>query len=258
MPQKATLILKRSVVGVRKIDIHHPGNGVPPRVLNHQPVTLLSRETLDRRQATRQVEMLQQGMLQEQMDRLRSSAYQEGFTAGQAKQQEESMVEIAQLRNLIEDLRQGIEKTVSHLEKPLLELSSVFAGHIVGTLMTEEIGNILIRANLQKIILTLVSQANLRVEVNPCHIGWLTEPEQTHNLVEGSGISLQFLGNSTLKAGECRVLSDDFHVDLTLENQLQQMLSQLIIEAENNKSAAGDSETPQSFAPEDANPEQQS
>jgi flagellar assembly protein FliH len=231
-----TIQLKRRVIDLK---LEHLTDD--SAILSGDPAVIAKYDRIEKRGTSTQRQILslknQIKMLEVALQQAREEAFQMGFEEGKDAGRRETEARFAtklkNFTNLTETLSKGFEKALSELDRPLLDLAFKIAEKILGnTLHVDEQANHLLIARMHGILDSLVEQTKVIIYLNPDQYDWIANG--------GSRSEDQFFNNHVtfkydvkLKPGECLVESDNFVIDGTIDKQLEDLRTQMLVESKN-------------------------
>ena len=173
--------------------------------------------------------------LEKELERSQEEAFQAGFQEGRDRAVKEADGRIEEFKALSKSFEQQYLLAFEKLEKPLLHVAKKMAEKILGREI-EEAGkgdsiymDTFLMEKLRELLYEVVDQLKIIIQVNPVHLEWLASPgiEKELNLQKTADIS--FIGDDTLQPGECLIKTEDYYIDNTYGQQLNQLVQNLSV-----------------------------
>ena len=167
-------------------------------------------------------------ILEAELQKARSEAYQAGYQEGQNIAKGEARKQFAQLNQEFSDNIQAIHgefsDTLEHLSGPLLKLALGAAEKVIEReLSIDDRANEILLGQVQRVLNETVTQTRAVVQVNVSQLEWITGIDILKSLNVTRKENPRFIPNPQIKAGECKLETEDFLVDSTIRAQLENM-----------------------------------
>ncbi len=167
-------------------------------------------------------------LLESELQRARTEAYQVGFQEGHNMARSEARNQFNQLSqefsSNISTLDTSFREALEKLTDPLLKLALGTAEKLIQRELTiAENSSEILRSQLQRVLDETVTQTQAVVQVNPGHLEWITSDAILKTLNMPKNHNLRFLANPQLQPGECKLETEDFLVDSTIKTQLENL-----------------------------------
>ena len=173
--------------------------------------------------------------LSEAKDKFYQLGYNEGKNDGMKELDIISDKQSSIINETLSKLNVEYEKAIDKLAEPMVNLSIKIAEKIISDDLSNKEN---ISSYLEKKVLTVVDKLKnslkLKIYMQPSDIKQLSTSIMD-NLSKNDNRSISFEINENLKTGECVVETEDFVLDSTLKNQLDEIEKQLL-EGINSKS----------------------
>ncbi|MEA3285995.1 MAG: FliH/SctL family protein [Candidatus Marinimicrobia bacterium] len=167
-------------------------------------------------------------LLEAELQRARTEAYQAGFQEGQNLAKIEARKQYAQLTkefgDNISSLNTEFQETLEKLSEPLLSLALGTAEKLIQRELTlDNNSNEILRSQLQRVLNETITQTQTIVQVNTTQLEWITGADILRSLNISQNHNLRFIPNPQLQPGECKIETEDFLVDSTIKTQLENL-----------------------------------
>ena len=166
--------------------------------------------------------------LSEAKDKFYQLGYNEGKNDGMKELEIISDKQSAIINETLSKLNDEYEKAIDKLAEPMVNLSIKIAEKIISDDLSNKQD---IESYLEKKVLSLIdklkSSLKLKIYMQPSDIKQLSTSIMD-NLSKNDNQSISFEINENLKTGECIVETEDFVLDSTLKNQLDEIEKQLL------------------------------
>jgi flagellar assembly protein FliH len=164
-------------------------------------------------------------ILEKALEQTRETAYQAGFQEGRELAKSDLNERVKELSSdftqMLSGLNNEYENRLNSIEDSLIDISVRIAKKILGHELNHEknIADYLSK-RLKDVLLRLMDQSKINIYLNP---DWLKEMNQEKFLEQISfpiKHKIQFHKNDRLLPGECKIESEEFFIDATLDHQL--------------------------------------
>lgn len=174
--------------------------------------------------------------LEKELDRSQEEAFQAGFQEGKDRAVKEADSRVEEFKALSKSFEKQYLLSFEKLEKPLLHVAKKMAEKILDREIDEAnkgdsiFMDTFLMEKLKQLLYEVVDQVKIIIQVNPIHLEWLASPgiEKELNLPKTTDIS--FIGDENLKPGECLIKTEDYYIDNTYGQQLNQLVQNLATE----------------------------
>ena len=146
----------------------------------------------------------------------------EGYAAGLKSGQDEIQAKIQQLNNLLNALAKPLQQFDAALEKEVAQLALHIGRLLLKKECTVDAEHItaLIHESLEFLP---ANSRNMRIRLNPKDIALLTQSGQKLSTTEWTCTA-----DATVTPGGCQIDSDISHIDVSVENRIQQLFDQIM------------------------------
>lgn len=163
--------------------------------------------------------------LEQSLQDARDEAFKAGFSEAERiyldRQEQEIGLLQTDFHQLCTNLQQEYEALPDQLGPVVTEIVFRSVRIMVGELlMDEERARQVVSHQINSCLDRLVDQTEIRITVSPDQYQWLKSSPDLDTFKQSTASRVVVSSDPTLNAGECRVESDDFVLDGTLERQL--------------------------------------
>ena len=226
------MVLKRPVRGVHHL---YGESGENSQEQQDHEIALIMGDELD--EASRDRELKAHAdrirVLEEELQRARAEAYQAGFDEGQAIAKAEAQKQFAMLtqefQNNIVSMRNEFGDTFDHLTPRIILMAKILAQKLLNRELTlpDKADEILL-TQIHRVLQETLSQTKIDIHVNSSQMDWITGNQILKQLNAVGEGNLRFFPNPSLKPGECKIETEDYLVDSTINAQLDVLETALL------------------------------
>lgn len=170
--------------------------------------------------------------LEQSLQNVRDDMFKAGFAEAERiyldRQAQKLTVLRAEFNQLLESLQQEYNSLPDQLDPIITDIIIRSVRNIVGDQLTDpEKANSIVAHQINQCLNRLVDQQEIRITVAPDQHQWLKMDDNLAAFQQSSGSRVILSSDARLKPGECRVESDDFILDGTLDRQLANLRFEL-------------------------------
>ena len=159
-----------------------------------------------------------------ELQKAREESFRAGYDEGQQSMIQEAQRRTESMRIEIQSMELKYLEAIEQIEEPLLQIAKKMTEKILGTQLsiTEDMDKVLFD-NLRKMLYEVVDQNKVMIQVNPEQLQVLEKKDLVKELNLSKNVELSYSAGSDLRRGEARIQSEDFFVDGTFDNQIEQL-----------------------------------
>lgn len=221
------IVLKQRLKGVQPLFSNTP---TPTPEEDEHEMSMLLGEHLDEEGFNRELKAHTDRIriLETELQRARSEAYQTGFMEGQriaeAEAQKKFNHSTQEFSKTVHTIHNEFTTVIEKLAEPVLHLALGAAERIVQRELTlDDHSNQVLIAQVQRILNETATQTRAVIQVNSAQLEWITGSEVLNQLNIPQKGNLRFIPNPKLGPGECLLETEDYLVDGTIHSQLNQL-----------------------------------
>ncbi len=222
------MVLKRPLKGVQTLFTHADGE-MTHEQQDYEIAAILG-EDLGGESRDREIRAFTDHikMLEAELQKARTEAYQAGYEEGQRLAKAEAGKQSSQLvsefsENVIA-LHTEFQDTLVQLSVPVLKLALGVSEKLIHReLSLDENSNEILRNQVQHVLNETATQTQAVVQVNANQMDWITGKDVLRSLNIPPQNNLRFIPNPELKPGECKLETEDYLVDSTIKSQLENL-----------------------------------
>ena len=163
-------------------------------------------------------------ILEMELQKAREESFRAGYDEGQQSMIQEAQRRTEAMRIEIQSMELKYLEAIEQIEEPLLQISKKMTEKILGMQLsiTEDMDKILFE-NLRKMLYEVVDQNKVLIQVNPEQLQKLGKRDLVKELNLSKNIELSYAAGNDLLRGEARLQSEDYFIDGSYDNQIQQL-----------------------------------
>ena len=163
-------------------------------------------------------------ILEMELQKAREESFRAGYDEGQQSMIQEAQRRTEAMRIEIQSMELKYLEAIEQIEEPLLQISKKMTEKILGMQLsiTEDMDKILFE-NLRKMLYEVVDQNKVLIQVNPEQLQKLEKKDLVQELNLSKNIELSYAAGNDLRRGEARLQSEDYFIDGSYDNQIQQL-----------------------------------
>ncbi|MCF7800577.1 MAG: hypothetical protein K9N34_01030 [Candidatus Marinimicrobia bacterium] len=170
--------------------------------------------------------------LEQSLQNARDEAFKSGFSEAERiyldRQDQELDILRADFRQLLETLRDEYQTLPDQLEPVISDIILRSVHNIVGDLINDAgKSRRIVSHQINSCLNRLMDQQEIRITLSPDQHTWLNGSDELDTLRQSSTSRVILNSDPKLKPGECRVESDDFILEGTLDRQLANLRQEL-------------------------------
>lgn len=167
-------------------------------------------------------------MLEEELQKARSEAYQAGFKEGQHMAKTEAgkqfTVMSKEFSENIHAIHDGFTDTIKQLSESLLKLALGTSEKLIQReLSIDNNAQEILLAQIQNVLNATANQTRAIIQVNSSQLEWITSSSVLQSLNVPQKENLRFISNPQLQPGECKLETEDYLIDGTIKTQLDNL-----------------------------------
>jgi len=221
------IVLKHRLKGVQPL---FSNTNTPTPEEDEHEMSMLLGEHLDEEGFNRELKAHTDRIriLEAELQRARSEAYQTGFLEGQRIAQAEAQKQFAQttqeFSKTIHNIHNEFTSVMETLAEPVLHLALGAAERIIQReLSLDDHANQVLLTQVQRVLNETATQTRAVIQVNSAQLEWITGIEVLKQLNVPQKGNLRFIANPKLGPGECLLETEDYLIDGTIHSQLNQL-----------------------------------
>jgi flagellar assembly protein FliH len=163
-------------------------------------------------------------ILEMELQKAREESFRAGYDEGQQSMIQEAHRRTEAMRIEIQSMELKYLEAIEQIEEPLLLISKKMTEKILGMQLsiTEDMDQILFN-NLRKMLYEVVDQNKVLIQVNPEQLQTMKKRDLVQELNLSKNIELSYSAGNDLRRGEARIQSEDYFIDGSYDNQIQQL-----------------------------------
>jgi len=167
-------------------------------------------------------------ILEKELQKAREESFQAGYQEGKESAAQEADRKIESVKSQMTELENQYKETIEKMDLPLLGLAKKMAKEVlkIELKIRDDHDEVLLN-RLREMLYEVVDQNRIMIKVNPNHLEKLKKNDLSQELGLPDQMEISYIADKTLNEGEAVITSEDYHVDGTYENQLDEMEEQL-------------------------------
>ncbi len=224
--QTFTVNINKPVVGVRKVDAvgaYRQEAGYRRRKVSGEKGGRKDEYERDLKHLQDQLEIMEK-----ELQKAREESFQAGYDEGRERAEKEAGKQIEALTEQSRMLKKQYEKALLNMDLPVLHLATMMAKKV----LRQELKHLkdyesVLRMQIKKMLEEVIDQNKVVVQVNPDMLETIKQVEAREELNAPSTMQVNFVGDASLQPGECRLKTENFFVDASIDAQLEHIEEQL-------------------------------
>lgn len=227
---QVTLKLSRSINGIREVSqFNRPQDDFEETGFenNQKKLKPIDRTMVDAHTIKALKDRLK--IVEKELQRAREESFLAGYEEGKQSVMQEAEKRIEVVRIEMQALEIKYIEAIESIEAPLLRIAKKMAGEIIADeLQLRDDHDELLFKRLRRMIYEVIDQNKTIIQVNPEHLKRLDSTRIAEDLNLPQKMEVRVVAGKNLQPVETIVQTEDFFIDGTFAEQLNQMEDQLI------------------------------